>query len=51
MADLVQILNPRSNRYTKIDRERGVILSSKKSAGPYKGIPIITSIKPADASE
>lgn len=38
--DLVQIRNPRSNRYVKIDKTIGAILSHKKSPGPYKGISI-----------
>ena len=37
---IVQILNPRENRYVKIDRYKGVILSTKLSEGPYKNIPI-----------
>ncbi len=37
--DIVQVKNPRSNRY-KIDRAKGRILSHKKSEGKYKGIPI-----------
>lgn len=40
--DLVQVLNPRVNRYVKIDRSTGHILSHKQSRGPYKGVPIIT---------
>ena len=38
--DIVQIKNPKSNRYTKIDRSTGEILSRKQSKGPYKNIPI-----------
>ena len=38
--DLVQIKNPKSGRYVKIDRTSGRILDHKKSEGPYKGIPI-----------
>ncbi len=45
MVDMVQVLNPRSNRYIKIDRDKGIILSSKKSEGPYKNIPIINQSK------
>lgn len=40
MPDLVQIRNPKTNRYAKIDREKGIIISHKKTKGPYKGIPI-----------
>lgn len=38
--DLVQVKNPRSNRYIKIDRSKGVILGTKSTSGPYKNIPI-----------
>ena len=38
--DFVQLKNPKNNRYVKIDRDKGVIVSQKKSKGPYKNIPI-----------
>jgi len=38
--DVVQVKNPKTNRYVKIDRSAGKIVSSKKSSGPYKNIPI-----------
>lgn len=38
--ELVQLLNPRSHRYVKVDKTAGTIVSHKKSPGPYKGIPI-----------
>jgi len=38
--DVVQVKNPKTGRYVKIDRSRGKIISSKKSEGPYKGIPV-----------
>jgi hypothetical protein len=38
--DVVQIRNPKSGLYMKIDRAAGMILGHKKSEGPYKGIPI-----------
>jgi len=38
--DLVQVKNPRSNRYVKIDRTDGRIVSHKKTTGPYKGVPV-----------
>ena len=38
--DVVQVKNPRSNRYVKIDRSNGRIVSRKKTTGPYKGIPV-----------
>jgi hypothetical protein len=36
-----QTKNPRTDRYVKIDRDKGKIISSKKSPGPYKGVPVI----------
>ena len=38
--DLVQVKNPRTDRYVKIDRSAGQIVDHKKSAGPYKNIPV-----------
>lgn len=38
--DYVQLKNPRTGRYVKIDRTRGWIVAYKKSDGPYKNIPI-----------
>ncbi len=38
--DVVQVKNPKTDRYVKIDRSRGRIVDHKKSAGPYKNIPI-----------
>jgi hypothetical protein len=38
--DVVQVKNPRTNRYVKIDRAKGQIVSHKKSSGPYKDIPV-----------
>mgnify|MGYP001566966162 CR=1 FL=1 len=39
--NIVQLRNPRLNRYVKIDRVNGKILSVKKTKGPYKNIQII----------
>lgn len=36
---IVQLLNPRSKRWIKVDRLLGKIVSHKKTPGPYKGIP------------
>ena len=41
----VQLYNPRSGHYVKIDRQEGGIISHKKTAGPYKNIPIIEKRK------
>ena len=38
--DIVQIRNPKSGHYVKIDRAQGRIISHKKSEGPYKDVPI-----------
>ena len=38
--DVVQVKNPRTNKYVKIDRSEGRIVSSKKSDGPYKNVPV-----------
>ncbi len=38
--DVVQIKNPKSGRYVKIDRSKGRIIDHKKSEGPYKNVPI-----------
>lgn len=39
---IVQTKNPRIDRYIKIDRDKGRIISTKKSKGPYKNVPVIT---------
>ena len=38
--DVVQVKNPKTGKYVKIDRSQGKILSHKKSSGPYKGVPV-----------
>ena len=38
--DVVQVKNPRTGHYVKIDRTAGKIVAHKKSDGPYKGIPV-----------
>ena len=38
--NLVQIRNPKTNRYILIDRDKGQIIGRKEDDGPYKGIPI-----------
>jgi hypothetical protein len=43
MADIVQVKNPRTNRYIKIDRDKGRILSHKKSVGKYANVPVAKS--------
>jgi hypothetical protein len=39
-SDVVQVKNPRTNKYVKIDRSAGRIVSQKKTSGPYKGVPV-----------
>jgi len=38
--DVVQVKNPKSGHYVKIDRSAGKIIDHKKSTGPFKGVPI-----------
>ncbi len=38
--DVVQVRNPRTGHYVKIDRAAGKIVSHKKSDGPYKNVPV-----------
>ena len=37
---IVQVKNPKTGHYVKIDRKEGRILSNKKSQGPYKGVKV-----------
>ena len=39
-SDVVQIKNPRSKRYVKVDQAKGKLLSHKESEGPYPDVPI-----------
>ena len=38
--DIVQVKNPKSGHYVKIDRDAGRIIAHKKSEGPYANIPV-----------
>jgi len=38
--DVVQVKNPKSGHYVKIDRAVGKIVSHKRSEGPYKAVPV-----------
>ena len=38
--DIVQIKNPKTDKYIKIDRTEGKVISHKQTSGPYKGIPV-----------
>lgn len=37
---VIQIKNPKSGHYVKIDRTAGKILDHKRTEGPYKNIPV-----------
>jgi len=39
--DLVQIRNPRTGHYVKIDLVAGNIIGHKVTPGPYKNIPVV----------
>ncbi len=39
--DVVQVRNPKSGHYVKIDRLAGKIVSHKKSSRPYKDVPVV----------
>ena len=39
--EIVQLRNPRSGRYVKVDRTHGRIVDHKRSEGPYKNVPIV----------
>jgi hypothetical protein len=38
--NVVQVKNPKTGHYVKIDRAKGRIVAHKKSSGPYKGVTI-----------
>jgi hypothetical protein len=38
--DVVQVKNPRSGHYVKIDRAAGKIVAHKQSEGPYQNVPV-----------
>jgi len=40
MAKVVQTLNPVLNRYVKINKDKGKVVATKKTPGPFKGVPI-----------
>ena len=39
--EIVQVQNPITKKYIKINKTDGIIVSHKKSTGPYKNIPIV----------
>ena len=42
---VVQIKNPKSGHWVKIDRSKGKIVDHKTTPGPYKNIPKIKKSK------
>ncbi len=38
---VVQTKNPRTGKYVKINRNKGKVISTKKTDGPYKGVPVL----------
>ncbi len=45
--DVVQVKNPRTGHYVKIDRSAGKIVAHKKSEGPYQNVPVARKRKEA----
>jgi hypothetical protein len=43
--DIVQVKNPKTERYIKIDRTVGKIISHKPTKGPYKNVPVARKSK------
>lgn len=43
---IIQVKNPRTGRYIRINREKAIITGHKKTPGPYKNIPIKNHIIP-----
>lgn len=43
--NVVQVKNPKSGHYVKIDRGAGKIVSHKTSKGAYKGVPFVRKRK------
>ncbi len=38
-SEVIQVYNPKTKRWVKIDKKTGKIVAHKKSPGPYKNIP------------
>jgi hypothetical protein len=43
--DIVQVKNPKTEMYVKVDRTEGKIISNKQTPGPYKNIPVARKSK------
>lgn len=42
----VQVKNPMTKRWVKIDRQTGSIIGHKQSPNPYKNVPFYSDVKP-----
>ncbi len=40
MTNYVQVCNPITKKFVKINRDIGAIIAHKRTSGPYKNIPI-----------
>lgn len=40
--ETIQVHDLKTDRYVKMDRYRGVLLSTKRTPGPYKGVRVVT---------
>lgn len=45
-TDIIQVKDPRTGMFVKIDRAQGKILAYKKSLGPFKNVEIVPVEKP-----
>lgn len=50
LDEIVQLLNPRTKRYVKVDRVNAKILKTKKTKGPFKNIQIIKNNNDSSSS-
>lgn len=44
MADLVQIYNPKIEKYVLVNRDIGIIVEHKITPGPWLNIPVVDTI-------
>ena len=42
---IVQMRDPKTGRYIKVDRATGKVLRRKQTDGPYERIPIVESVR------
>jgi hypothetical protein len=45
IQEVVQVKNPKTDRYVKIDRSVGRIVGYKPTRGPYKNVPVARKSK------